>query len=126
VPAYLFNLQISTNINKMILDGILFHIFFRFNIMVLKLCLPQPYHGYVKTFQWWLIAAQRCATEGYLVFPPPPPPEPDSRRVLLYKTLMFFYIWPILLSLVDWSYTLGPWGGEFTTCSATFNHGHSI
>jgi hypothetical protein len=43
--------------------GILFNLFFKLIVMLAKLRLPHPFHGYVKTFQWWLITAQLCAIE---------------------------------------------------------------
>jgi hypothetical protein len=81
--------------------GILFNLFFQIIVMLVKLRLPQPFHGYAKTFQWWLITAQLCAIEGYLVFPPPPPPEPDSTRPILHWILNKFFITMLVFYYID-------------------------
>jgi hypothetical protein len=86
--------------------GILFNLFFQFIKMICKLRLPQPFHGYARTFLWWLIAARSCAIEGYQIFPPPPPPEPDSTQLILHWILNKFYITMLVFYYIDLGITL--------------------
>jgi hypothetical protein len=86
--------------------GILFNLFFKFIVMLAKLRLPQPFHGYVKTFQWWLIAAQLCAIDGYLIFPPPPPPEPDSTRRIIHWVLDKFFVTMLVVYYIDLGFSM--------------------